>query len=171
MRWILKTKYALVIAFLVLTFSSGLASAEEQTTHDTKNYWTRLRIKADQLYDGYNLAVSVVSGFETRDNQAGYSAGPYSKIEAKVPIYSKDERVAKSNAKAKFLADGAALIADIDVNKNTIEIGTAKAQVLKSVMMDEGSAGITAYYASVAELQKAQSAITEAERKLEAMLL
>lgn len=106
-----------------------------------------------------------------RDNQAGDSAGPYSKIEAKVPIYSKDERVSKANAKAKFLDDGAAMIADIETNKSVVEMGEAKTKVLKSVMMDEGSPGITAYYASVAELQKVQAAITEAERNLEAMLL
>lgn len=185
MRWNLtrNKRYALAVGLVVWSSwwgvdfdswrlrSSGVAYADEQASHDLKNYWARLRIKADQLYDGYNLAVNVVSGFESRDNQAGYSAGPYSKVELKVPIYSKDERVSKAQAKTKFLAEGAALIADIEANAAILEMGQAKAQVLKSVMMDEGSPGITAYYASVAELQKAQAAITEAERKLEAMLL
>lgn len=163
LNWIKQAVMMMMMA--VLAVAPGPAFAGDA------DYWSRLRHKADQIYDGYNLSVAVVSGYETRDNSAGYNAGPYSKIEAKVPIYSKDERVAKANAKTKFLADGAALIADIDTNRSIIEMGEAKAKILKSVMMDEGSAGITAYYASVTELQKAGAAVTEAERKLEAMLL
>ena len=143
-------------------FISSVSAAED--------YWQRLQQKADSLHDGWDVTVSVNTGVEHREYFQGTRTGPYGNIEMTVPLYSKKERIAKAQAKTEFLQKGAEQIKIIEERGARVVILKKKAQVLKSVMMDEGAAGINAYYDCAEDMAKLEAEIREARKKLYAML-
>ncbi len=158
-------KFSKRISIIFVTgflFISSVSAAED--------YWQRLQKKADSMYDGWDVTVSVNTGVEHREYFQGTHTGPYGNFEITVPLYSKKERQSKAEAKTKFLQQGAELMKIIEERQERIEIQKKKAQVLKAVMMDEGSSGIKAYYDCAEDMTKLEAEIREARKKLEAML-
>jgi len=143
-------------------FISSVSAAED--------YWQRLQQKADTLYGGWDVTVAVNTGIEHREYFQGTHTGPFGNIEMTVPLYSKKERIEKSKAKVEFLQKGAEQIKIIEERGDRVEILKKKAQVLKSLMMDEGAAGIKAYYDCAEDMAKLEAEIREARKKLYAML-
>ena len=131
MKYLRRISTIFVTGFL---FVSSVSAADD--------YWQRLQKKADELYGGWDVAVAVTTGVERREYFQGTHTGPYGNIEMTVPLYSKKERIEKSKAKVEFLQKGAEQIKIVEERGERVEILKKKAQVLKSVMMDEGAAGI-----------------------------
>ncbi len=158
-------KYLRGISIIFVTgflFIASVSAAED--------YWQRLQKKADSIHDGWDLTVSVNTGVEHREYFQGTHTGPYGNLEMTVPLYSKKERIAKAQAKTEFLQKGAEQIKIVEERSERVEILKKKAQVLKSVMMDDGAAGIKAYYDCAEDMAKLEAEIREARKKLDAML-
>jgi len=140
------------------------------TTASAEDYWPKLQKKAEEVYGGWDVTVAVNTGVEHREYFQGTHTGPYGIFEITFPLYSKKERIAKGQAKTEFLQKGAELIKVIEERTERVEILKKKAQVIKAVMMDEGSSGIKAYYDVAEDMAKLEAEIREAKKKLEAML-
>lgn len=140
------------------------------TSTSAEDYWPKLQKKAEEIYGGWDVTVAVNTGVEHREYFQGTHTGPYGNFEIIVPLYSKKERIANGQAKTEFLQKGAELIKVIEERTERVEILKKKAQVLKAVMMDEGSSGIKAYYDVAEDMAKLEAEIREAKKKLEAML-
>ncbi len=155
------------VCFIVLSLITADISAADQ--------WADLQNRADELYGGFDISAKIKTGYQANSGFTSLedletNTGPYGKLEIEMPIYSRADRIKSKLDKTDFLKQGAELIRQIDENTDSIKILKGKADVMKSVMKDDGVKGIEAYYAVLQDISSKENLIKEAQMKLEAML-
>ena len=157
-------KKRVVLVFLGLLMLGGVAHAEQ---------WQRLREAADKMYGGWDVTISLTTGMSTKTYLEGNSqtqSGPYGKLELKVPLYSKHERIAQQGAKQAFLQKGAEFIKTMEEGRRKIAVLEKKSEALRAYAQTNGIEAINKYYDIQVEIVKEQEAVAEAMKKFEAML-
>jgi len=146
--------------------------AENITKQVIENYWDKLKIKSNQLYNGLDLSVEVATGIYKEGDSFGKENYNYTgEVKVKVPIYSKSEIREKKEKKREFLDKGAELLKELEVNVNKIKILREKEAMLKTIMMEEGVRSIEAYHKVREDRMSVDAKIDELLRKLDSMLM
>jgi hypothetical protein len=136
--------------------------------------WQRLRAAAGRLYGGWDVSVSLTTGVSTKTYLEGSNtsqSGPYGKLEMKVPLYSKQDRINNQTARQTFLQKGAEFIKTMEEGKRKIAVLQKKSDALRAYAQINGIEAINKYYDNQEEIVKTQEAVSEAQKKLEAMLM
>ena len=130
--------------------------------------WEKLKKRADEIYDGYsfNFEVSAGTGLNGESGKSETNAG----LAFKVPIYSKEERLRSQSRKMEYINKGGELLKTIESNKVIILQLKEKERLLKTIMGEQGVAGINAYYECKREIAERESNIKSAEREFEIIL-
>lgn len=93
------------ILFLILLNLSFFMTSEE--------YWQKLNIRADEIYSGLDLALTVNVGNYYDNSESNFRSG----VRFSIPIYSKQQKISRRNAKIKYLQDRLGLISSIKKNR------------------------------------------------------
>jgi len=158
-------KFLRMISLGVFFLSLFLGSVRADQQSD---YWQKLKQKADQIYDGWSVDISVNAGSHIVELKNEPEL--YGNVELKIPLFSRDERTKRAGEKRKFLADGAKLIRIVEEGEEKLVWLKEKAKLLKTMMKIEGAAGIEAYQGALGEIITTIATIREAQRNMEAML-
>lgn len=136
--------------------------------------WQRLREAADKMFGGWDVTVSLTTGVSSKtffEGSTQTQSGPYGKLEMKVPLYSKQERIAQQSAKQAFLQKGAEYIKTMEEGKRKIAVLEKKSDALRAYAQTNGIEAINKYYDIQVEIVKEQESVSEAKKKFDAMLI
>jgi hypothetical protein len=161
----MKAKVLLAVLTLFVLAGDSPAHADD---------WQRLREAADKMFAGWDVTVSLTTGVSTKTYLEGTNqtqSGPYGKLEMKVPLYSKQERIAQQSAKQAFLQKGAEFIKTMEEGKRKIRVLEKKSEALKAYAQTNGIEAINKYYDIQVEIVKEQEGVSEAKKKFDAMLI
>lgn len=148
----------ILILFLILfNLSSSMTSGE---------YWEALNKRADQIYGGLDLAVTVNVGNYYDNSDSEFRSG----VGFSIPIYSKQQKISRRNAKIKYLQDGSDLISNLKKNRKLKLLLEDKKEALKAFMGDNGASDINSYFQTEERLLELYLTIESIERKIETML-
>ena len=148
----------ILIIFLILFNLSFSITSEE--------YWQKLNIRADKIYGGLDLALTVNIGNYYDNSESEFRSG----IGFSIPIYSKQQKISRRNAKIKYLQDGSDLISNLKKNRKLLLLLEDKKTALKAFMGDNGSSDIHSYFQTEERLLDLYLTIESTERKIETML-
>ncbi|MFA5879823.1 MAG: hypothetical protein WC860_06570 [Candidatus Margulisiibacteriota bacterium] len=169
----MQLKYIFIASFLLLALiNAGYAeiNSRDKLDSEIENYWQRLKQVANERYNGIDVDVLVSGGLETRKNVWGENYGPYADIKLRVPIYSKQERVAKEEQKQEFLKKGAEYLKILETKAESLEVLQQKAKVYKAFINAEGVKGAENYFNVLEDLITVGNDIKEAKRCLNSMI-
>ena len=145
--------------FYLLLITSTLATT-------TDEYWERLNIRANEIYGGLDLALTVNVGNYYDNSESEFRSG----IGFSIPIYSKQQKISRRGAKVKYLQDGSDLIAELKKNRKLKLLLLDKQKALQAFMGDNGSADIHSYFQTEERILGVTLNIESIERKLKTML-
>jgi hypothetical protein len=145
--------------FYLLLITSTLATT-------TDEYWERLNIRANEIYGGLDLALTVNVGNYYDNSESEFRSG----IGFSIPIYSKQQKISRRGAKVKYLQDGSDLIAELKKNRKLKLLLLDKQKALQAFMGDNGSADIHSYFQTEERILGVTLNIESIERKIETML-
>jgi len=148
----------ILILFLILFNLSFSMTSEE--------YWTALNKRADEIYGGLDLALTVNVGNYYDNSESEFRSG----VGFSIPIYSKQQKISRRNAKIKYLQDGSDLISNLKKNRKLLLLLKDKKEALQAFMGDNGASDIKAYFQTEEELLDLHLTIESIERKIETML-
>jgi len=148
----------ILILFLIL-FNLSLSMTSEE-------YWTALNKRADQIYGGLDLALTVNVGNYYDNSDSEFRSG----VGFSIPIYSKQQKISRRNAKIKYLQDGSDLISNLKKNRKLLLLLKDKKEALQAFMGDNGASDIKSYFQTEEELLDLHLTIESIERKIETML-
>lgn len=148
----------LTIFYLLLTTFIFSMTSEE--------YWIALNKRADQIYGGLDLALTVNVGNYYDNSDSEFRTG----VGFSIPIYSKQQKISRRNAKIKYLQDGSDLISNLKKNRKLLLLLKDKKEALKAFMGDNGASDINSYFQTEQQLLELYLTIESIERKIETML-
>ncbi|MGB6129294.1 MAG: hypothetical protein WBG30_11140 [Psychrilyobacter sp.] len=148
----------LTIFYLLLTVCLFSMTSEE--------YWTALNKRADQIYGGLDLALTVNVGNYYDNSDSEFRSG----VGFSIPIYSKQQKISRRNSKIKYLQDGSDLISNLKKNRKLLLLLKDKKEALQAFMGDNGASDIKSYFQTEEELLDLHLTIESIERKIETML-
>ena len=148
----------LTIFYLLLTTCIFSMTSEE--------YWTALNKRADEIYGGLDLALTVNVGNYYDNSDSEFRSG----VGFSIPIYSKQQKISRRNAKIKYLQDGSDLISNLKKNRKLLILLKDKKEALKAFMGDNGASDISSYFQTEQQLLELSLTIESIERKIETML-
>jgi len=128
--------------------------------------WSSARQTILGCYGGWDVEITLSAGYEQRTYYNGPVDGPFADGTISVPIYSRKQRLERqehTNAQLEHLAELYAQHQSQTAIMNAME---NEKEVLKRTMLDDGAAGITAYYSLIKEVEKARSERDSARRKI-----
>ncbi len=146
------------ILFLILSNLIFAMTSEE--------YWEALNKRADGIYGGLDLALTVNIGNYYDNSESEFRSG----VGFSIPIYSKQQKISRRNAKIKYLQDGSDLISSLKKNRKLLLLLEDKKEALKAFMGDNGSSDIHSYFQTEERLLDLYLTIESIERKIETML-
>lgn len=132
----------------------------------SEEYWTALNKRADEIYGGLDLALTVNVGNYYDNSESEFRSG----IGFSIPIYSKQQKISRRNAKIKYLQDGADLISSLKKNRKLKLLLEDKKEALKAFMGDNGVSDVNTYFQTEERLLELHLIIESIERKIETML-
>jgi hypothetical protein len=148
-----------IFILLLILFNFSLSMTTEE-------YWEALQKRANEIYGGLDLAITINVGNYYDDTDSEFRSG----IGFSVPVYSKQQKLSRRNAKVKYLQDGADLIAELKKNRKLRLLLKDKQESLRPFMGDNGSADIHTFYQTEERLLEITLKIESLERKIETML-
>ncbi len=148
----------ILILFLILLNLSFSMTSEE--------YWTALNKRADEIYGGLDLALTVNVGNYYDNSESEFRTG----VGFSIPIYSKQQKISRRNTKIKYLQDGSDLISNLKKNRKLLLLLKDKKEALKAFMGDNGASDISSYFQTEERLLGISLTIESIERKIETML-
>ena len=132
----------------------------------SEEYWQKLNIRADEIYGGLDLALTVNVGNYYDNSESEFRSG----VGFSIPIYSKQQKISRRNAKVKYLQDGSDILSSLKKNRKLLLLLEDKKIALKAFMGDNGSSDIHSYFQTEERLLGIVLTIESLERKLETML-
>ncbi|MGB6129695.1 MAG: hypothetical protein WBG30_13200 [Psychrilyobacter sp.] len=148
----------LTIFYLLLTVCIFSMTSEE--------YWIALNKRANQIYGGLDLALTVNVGNYYDNSESEFRSG----VGFSIPIYSKQQKISRRNAKIKYLQDGSDLISNLKKNRKLLLLLKDKKEALQAFIGDNGASDIKSYFQTEEELLDLHLTIESIERKIETML-
>ena len=148
----------IIFLFIILINLSFSMTSEE--------YWQKLNIRADEIYGGLDLALTVNVGNYYDNSESEFRSG----IGFSIPIYSKQQKISRRNAKVKYLQDGSDILSNLKKNRKLLLLLEDKKIALKAFMGDNGSSDIHSYFQTEERILGIVLTIESLERKLETML-
>jgi hypothetical protein len=79
----------------------------------SEEYWQKLNVHTYEIYEGLDLALTVNVGNYYDNSESEFSSG----VGFSIPIYSKQQKISRRNAKIKYLQDGSDLISSLKKNR------------------------------------------------------
>ena len=155
----LNTFHLLLTTFYLLLTTCIFSMTSEE-------YWEKLNIRANEIYGGLDLALTVNVGNYYDNSDSEFRSG----VGFSIPIYSKQQKISRRNAKIKYLQDGADLISSLKRNRKLKLLLEDKKEALKAFMGDNGSSDINTYFQTEERLLGINLTIESIERKIETML-
>ena len=128
--------------------------------------WSIARQTILGCYGGWDMEVKLSAGYEQRTYYEGPVDGPFANGTISIPIYSRKQRLERqehTNSQVEHLAE---LYAEYQSQGSIMNAMAQEKQVLKRTMLDDGAAGISAYYSLIKEVEQARSKRDGAERKI-----
>ena len=148
----------LIICYLLLTTFTFSTTSEE--------YWQQLNTRANEIYGGLDLALTVNVGNYYDNSESEFRSG----VGFSIPIYSKQQKISRRGAKVKYLQDGADLIAELKKNRKLKLLLLDKQKALQGFMGDNGASDISSYFQTEERILGITLNIESLERKIETML-
>ena len=148
----------IIFLFLILFNLSFSMTSEE--------YWQKLNIRADEIYGGLDLALTINVGNYYDNSESEFRSG----VGFSIPIYSKQQKISRRNAKVKYLQDGSDILSSLKKNRKLLLLLEDKKTALKAFMGDNGSSDIHSYFQTEERILGIVLTIESLERKLETML-
>jgi len=153
-----KTNFFLTIFyFLLVTFTFSLTPEE---------YWEKLNTRADEIYGGLDLALTVNVGNYYDNSESEFRSG----VGFSIPLYSKQQKISRRNAKIKYLQEGSDLISSLKKNQKLLLLLKDKQKALQAFMGDNGSADVHTFFQTEERILGIVLTIESLERKLDTML-
>lgn len=129
-------------------------------------WWQQLKSAAASCFNGRNIKVEVIAGASAKTLGDRAKTGPFSEIRMTVPLFDQKKNQQEKRAQAEFLEHGAEIIKELGEAKARIAVKTEKSQVLKQAMIQEGLAGIEAFFQIKEEIAVLHTTVQTAELKL-----
>lgn len=158
--WIQTLICALLFATLVH------ADNENRDEPNPAKWWNELRKAAEACHNGRDIKVEVSGGLSARTLGNEARSGPFAEARITVPLYSTREREKGMQDKGKFLEHGAEILREFHEAQAKLRIKGEQAMVLKQAMLQEGLAGIEAFFKIQQEIASLQAITMTAEMKL-----
>ena len=128
--------------------------------------WQTARRTILECYGGWDLEITVSGGFEHRVYESGPIDGEFANATISVPLYSRKHRLERkehTNGRVEHLAE---LYAEHQSETAIMDALNNEKEVLRRTMLDDGAAGISAYYGLIKEVEQARSKRDGAGRKV-----
>lgn len=154
-----------VFRFLLITFYLLFSTYIFALTPE--EYWEKLNTRADQIYGGLDLALTVNVGNYYDNSESEFRSG----VGFSIPIYSKQQKITRRNSKVKYLQEGSDLIASLKKNRKLKLLLLDKQKALSAFIGDNGSSDINSYFQTEERILSITLEIESIERKLDTMLL
>ena len=129
-------------------------------------YWKQLNISADKIYGGLDIAFTINVGNYYDNSESEFRSG----VGFSIPIYSKQQKISRRNAKIKYLQEGSDLIASLKKNRRLKLLLLDKQKALSGFMGDNGSSDINLYFQTEERILGITLETESLERKLDTML-
>ncbi len=121
-----------------------------------------LKETADRCYDVYLVEVKIDGGLERRFYDGSLQSGPYGELNLEVPLYSVTGKLRMEEKRTKYLTQGYAQIKHYALARSKVKVLREKVRVVKRAMLQEGLAGIDAFYQIKLDLAEAKAEMEEA---------
>jgi len=132
-----------------------------------RDWWSELRAAAVKCHGGwFDFRVDVSGGVASRTLGDVAESGPFAEARLTVPLYSRRERQKRKQEKGVFLEHVAGIIGELRAAWGKVTVKREQAAVLREAMLQEGLAGINAFFAIKEEIVSLDAAIEAAELKL-----
>ena len=151
--------------FLVLCFALTLPS-RSFADDVPRDWWGELRKAAASCFGGRNTTVEFEGGVGSRTLGEVARSGLFSEFKLTVPLYSRRERQKQKREMGEFLEHAASILRELREAQARIEVKKEKAQVLQSVMIEEGLDGIESYFQLREEVVVLEEVAAAAKMKL-----
>ena len=142
------------------------ADQERRDEPNPAKWWNELRRAAETCHNGRDIKVEIISGFSARTLGDEAKSGPFAEARITVPLLSTRERAKNMQDKGKFLEHGAEILRELHEAQAKLRIKGEQAIVLKQAMLQEGLAGLEAYFKIQQDIASLQAIVMTAEMKL-----
>lgn len=136
----------------------------------TEGYTERLYKKAEEIYGGYDIRVTLSVDRVYRDQTERSGNTGLGMVGLDVPIYSKRDQIDRKQKKIEFVQKGLDYLRKIKENNENLKVLEQKAQMYKSLMAEQGQPAINEFFDTQIQINKTTAESNDAKEKLEAML-
>ena len=136
-----------------------------------KDWWGELRKAAASCFDSRNIKVEVITGAGSRTLGEVARSGPFGEIRLTIPLFSLRQRQEQKQKQGQFLEHAAEILRELREAEALIQVNKDQAEVLKEAMIQEGLAGIKAYFQIQKEVAALETAAAAAKMKLTGHIL
>jgi len=153
--------------FSVLCLCAALLSPPRLLADDVpRDWWVELKKAASSCFGGRDIKVEFAGGVGSRTLGEVAKSGPFSEFRLSVPLFSRRERQEQKRKMGQFLEHAASILRELREAQARIAVKKEKAQVLQSVMIEEGLDGIESYFQLREEVVVLEEVAAAAKMKL-----
>ena len=136
-----------------------------------KDWWGELREAAAACFGGRDIKVEFAGGVGSRTLGEVAKSGPFSEFRLSVPLFSRRERQKQKREMGQFLEHAAEILKQLREAQERIAVKREKAEVLQSVMIEEGLEGIESFFDIKEEVAALETTAKAAKMKLTGYIL